>query len=315
MTALVLAGTCCGLILAEGGLRVWRFSFHTFPTVQFGWPIAEEIVESYVPDRDVFWVPRNYSEALTVARMHAPAVVFMGDSGAEFGLYPGLALDRLQQLAPHLATGINLGVGGWSTVQGLAQLKRDVLPLNPRVVTIHFGWNDHWVAFGRPDVESRPNALVWWLSQHSRLYQLFLKVTLHGTFTRLKDRPMRVPLPLYEANLREMARLVREQAGTPVLITAPSGHERGKEPEYLSERWIGRLDQLTSLHASYVEATRRAARAAGAVLCDAAREFESLPGPRSRYFTEDGIHLSAEGDASLADIVASCIAGSSGTTR
>jgi lysophospholipase L1-like esterase len=311
----VLFGTACGLTAVEVGLRAWGFSFHTFPTVQFGWPVAEQIVSQYVPDREVFWVPRNYSQTLEAAHRDSPAIVFLGDSCTEFGQYPALVLSRLQQLAPTLATGTTFGVGGWSTVQGLTQLKRDVQPLRPRVVTMYFGWNDHWVALGAPDAEARPSALVWWLSQHSRLYQLWLKVNLRGRLTHLENRPMRVPLPLYEANLREMARIVRGDAGTPVLITAPSGHLPGDEPKYLAERHVGRLKELIPLHASYIEATRRAARESGAVLCDAAREFESLPGPKERYFTEDGIHLSAEGDAHLADIVASCIAAGRGTLR
>ena len=28
-----------------------------------------------------------------------------------------------------------------------------MIPLHPRIVTIYYGWNDHWVAVGAPDAE------------------------------------------------------------------------------------------------------------------------------------------------------------------
>jgi lysophospholipase L1-like esterase len=86
----------------------------------------------------------------------------------------------------------------------------------------------------------------------------------------------------------------------------------GKEPQYLAQQNVARLTDLIPLHASYVEGTRRAAAASSAVLCDAARAFETLPGPKAQYFQKDGVHLSAQGDARLANIVASCIADSDG---
>jgi lysophospholipase L1-like esterase len=307
---LVLGGLICGLGLAEASLRLAGFSSYALPTLQFGWPVAKTVAVRYKPDRDVFWVPADYIERLSGVRGRQPAIVFLGDSCTEFSEYPALTLQHLQSHQPVLATGIKLAVAGWSTVQGLVQLRRDVLPLNPRVVTIYFGWNDHWLALGPPDSEARLTAVGWWLSQHVRFYQLWMKARLIAVPNDLAARPIRVPLALYETNLKEMARLVRERGATPVLITAPAGHERGKEPRYLAQQHMARLTDLVPLHASYVEATRRAAAAAGATLCDAARAFDALPGPRNRYFQTDGVHLSAEGDARLADTVASCIADS-----
>lgn len=306
---LIAGGLLCGLGLAEAGLRVAGFSAQALPTLQFGWPVAKVLVNQYKPDRDVYWVPHDYVERLAAARAQKPAIVFLGDSCTEFGEYPAATLRRLAEREPAIATGFKLGVAGWSTVQGLTLLRRDVLPLKPRVVTIYYGWNDHWLAIGPPDAEARLTPVGWWLSQHTRSYQLWMKARLIAVPDDRAKRPIRVPLALYEANLREMARLVREQGGTPVLITAPAGHERGKEPKYLTQQHVARLTDLVPLHASYVEATRRAATG-GATLCDAARAFEGLPGPKDRYFQKDGIHLTAEGDLRLGDIVASCIASS-----
>jgi len=306
------AGT--GLLAAEGGLRIAGFSAHTFPTLQFGWPVAKWLVDHYVSDRDVLWVPQDYRAKLDAARAHPPAVVFLGDSCTEFGEYPAMTTQRLQQLSPEIATGVKLGVAGWSTVQGLVQLQRDVLPLAPRIVTIYYGWNDHWRALGPSDPDSRTTAAGFWLSQHVRLYQLWMKARLVTTVPRdVAKRPFRVPLPLYEANLKEMARLIQDRGGRAVFITAPSGHERGKEPQYLLQQFVARAPELVPLHASYVEATRRAAAATGAVLCDAAQNFAGLP-DKARYFQKDGVHLSHAGDERLADLVSRCVVEASTTT-
>jgi lysophospholipase L1-like esterase len=303
-----VASVVCALALAEGGLRVYGFSSSVLPTLQFGWPVAKTVVEHYQGDHDLFWVPHDYSEKLAAARAQRPAVVFLGDSCTEWGEYPALTLQLLKDREPALATGVKLGVAGFSTVQGLSQLRRDVLPLHPHVVTIYFGWNDHWRALGPADAEARLTAVGWWLSQHTRFYQLWMKARLVAAPNDLAKRPIRVPLKVYEANLHEMARLINAAGGVAVLITAPSGHERGHEPSYLARQHMAQLSELVPLHATYVEATRRAATERGARLCDAAKAFETLPGPRSRYFQKDGVHLSVEGDERLADLVASCIA-------
>jgi hypothetical protein len=63
----------------------------------------------------------------------------------------------LADRAPSPAHGVKLAVGGWASEQGLRQFRRDVLPLHPRVVmTIYYGWNDHWIAFGGPTRQYKP---------------------------------------------------------------------------------------------------------------------------------------------------------------
>jgi lysophospholipase L1-like esterase len=103
-----------------------------------------------------------------------------------------------------------------------------------------------------------------------------------------------------------MARLAQNAGIRAAFITAPSSHERGREPEYLARRHLRDLGDLLPLHASYVQATREAAAAAGAEVCDAAAEFAALPAPIGQYFTHDGIHLNSRGSRALADILTVC---------
>ena len=200
---------------------------------------------------------------------------------------------------------MSLAVGGWSSEQGLRQLRRDVVPLHPRVVTIYFGWNDHWLAFGRPDADVHPGRLTFWCAEHLRLAQLVVKIRLGSAAA--DDRLYRVPRNRYIANLEEMAAIALAAGIRPVFITAPSSHQRGKEPEYLARRHVRHIEDLVPLHTSYVEATREAAKASGAQTCDAAEAFAKLPGGVGRYFNHDGIHFNERGSRALAEIVADCL--------
>lgn len=303
--ALAVGGAVVALFAAEAFLRYEGFQFRTVPTVQFGWPEPTTIAKEFVPDYDLLWTTPDYEEVLARARATRPAIVFMGDSCTEFGAYPRLTLERLAASRSPIATGVKLGVAGWSTEQGLAQLRRDVLPLKPRVVTIYFGWNDHWVALGPPDAEARPPRLRWWLAQHSRVAQLVEKGWLARQVST-SGGSTRVPLPRFVANLETMARLARGAGAVPIFVTAPSSHVSGREPRSLAARHLPRLDDLVPLHQAYVEATRHAARSSGAALCDAAAAFAALPRPRG-YFRTDGIHLSDAGDLHMADLLARCI--------
>jgi lysophospholipase L1-like esterase len=304
---LVLISVAAALIVGELALRLTGFSYKTFPTVQFGWPEPEVIAQEYVPDRDLFWVTKDYQEQLAAARKSNRAVVFMGDSCTEFGTYPRHVLERLGTDRPALATGVKLAVGGWSTAQGLAQLKRDVLALHPKAITIYFGWNDHWIALGPSDEDARPGPVAFWLSQHVRLAQLVTKARLALTSTSTADRPNRVNLDRYRRNLETMVQLARKAGIVALLITAPSNHVKGSEPSYLATRHVRTLSELVPLHQAYVKATRDVAVREGATLCDAAAAFETFSPPRDQYFIRDGIHLSEAGNEQMARLVAECI--------
>ena len=304
---LAFLGVVVALGTAEVALRIARFHFDLIPTLQFGWPDPVALKDAYQSDPDLVWVTKDYPDTLAAARRDHPAVVFMGDSCTEFGTYPRRTLERLSAEHSPLARGVKLGVGGWSTEQGVQQLDRDVIPLHPHVVTFYYGWNDHWVAMGLTDPEIARAHRLLRLARVSRLVQLWLRLKVNMA-ARRQPRPNRVPLPRYEDNLRRMVHDARAAGIVPILITAPSNHVVGHEPKYLALRHLRHLDELVPLHAEYVDATRQVARETGTTLCDAAARFAELPQPHNRYFHSDGIHLTADGDAAMADIVAGCIA-------
>jgi lysophospholipase L1-like esterase len=308
--ALVLAGV--GLLFAvlvvEGALRVAGFQYHLMPTVQFGWPDPKTIRTDYVDDPDLFWVTPDYRDKLRAARRTHPALVFMGDSCTAFGTYPEHTIELLAR-DYHLAiTGIHVAAGGWSSEQGLAQLRRDIIPLHPKIVVIYYGWNDHWMALGPTDPDLHAARRFLWLADHLRIVQVALKVKV-GLAERNGERPNRVPAARYRRNLEDMAGLARHEGIQVIFVTAPSNYVPGHEPQYLLRRHVRRLADVIPLHQQYVQLTRDAAGAAGAILCDAAAAFAALPEPHDRYFRGDAIHFTADGDWQLAKTVSACIAG------
>lgn len=298
-------GACLALLSSEGVLRLTAAEYHVMPEVQFGWPDSQTIHDRYAPDPDLLWVTRDYRHKLRAARTQHPQIVFLGDSCTEFGTYPEKVLDRLRAGNAPVTSGIALATGGWSSEQGLEQLRRDVIGLRPRVVILYFGWNDHWMALGPTD--SQLQSWRWWLplAEHSRLLQQVLKVRM-GLLARNPERPNRVPPERYVANLESMGSLSTHAGIVPIFVTAPSNHVAGHEPSYLQQRHLQHLSELVPVHHQYADLTRRAARMAG-VLCDAANAFDHLQIPKAPLFMADGIHFTARGDEVLADVVSQCI--------
>jgi lysophospholipase L1-like esterase len=303
-----LASVCAALLVAEIALRVIGFHFDLIPTVQFGWPDPVALAQGYRPDPDLIWVAKDYGESLALARREQAAVVFMGDSCTEFGTYASKTMAAVQRDHHPDLQGVKVGVGGWSSEQGRVQMIRDVLPLHPRVVTIYYGWNDHWIALGPSDPELMVMRRFLWLADRSRVLQLVLKARM-GAYAAgdRATRPNRVSLDRYIDNLETMARTARQAGAVPIFITAPSNHTLGHEPIYLQQRHARRLDEVVPLHRAYVDATRRAAGAAHAILCDAVAAFDALPPPRDALFHTDGIHLTDAGDRQMALTLAPCV--------
>ena len=302
----IAAGVLLGLAVTEIGLRLAGFEYRPFPIVQFGWPDPKAISEGYESDPELLWVTRDYHQVLQAGHRERPAVVFMGDSCTQFGTYPSKTLAVLAVQRPQLSHGVKVGVGGWTVVQGNWQLARDVLPMHPRVVTIYYGWNDHWIALGPTDPQLERVRPWLQLAEHFRLAQAGLKVWVGGS-NRRGDKPPRVSPERYLSNLETIAHEARDAGIVPILVTAPSNHVPGREPEYLQIRHVNRLSDVVPLHAQYVDLTRQAAKEGHAVLCDA---FAALKAPpdTATLFRNDGIHFTDAGDAVLGQVVGQCLA-------
>jgi lysophospholipase L1-like esterase len=306
-----LGSLALALLLGELALRASGFRYELRATVITATaPNAAQVLEHYRTDADRLWVPRSYDATLAQAVAERPPLVFMGDSCTELGRYP----ESFAALVGERSGGgplryANLASAGWTTHQGLAQLELDVRRIRPRLATVYYGWNDHWLSIGLTDrgiAEIARNPLF--RHQGLRLIQLANRAQLAWR-SRGDGPPLRVPLPDFRDNLRRLVRGARALQVTPVLLTAPSSHERGAEPRYLAERWVADLDQLVPLHESYVAAVREVAAEQRAPLCDLARAFAAEPAwkRRTTYFQRDGIHLLAAGDQRVAAELYGCL--------
>ena len=303
-------GAGLGLALGEVLLRSLDFEFQLYPTkVQFGWPDPGAIQDLYRVDEDLLWVPKDYAGRLASARESRPRHVFMGCSCTEFGRYDEALARRMNAALPGESFDfVNLGVGGWSSFQGAKQLERDVVPIGPETVTIYFGWNDHWATFGIPDKEmssyhlEHPRVLTW-LTERSRVAQLVNRAFFAERFDGLTDE-LRVSLDDFEANLVSMVETARAHDIDPILLTAPSSHQAGDEPVYVTLRWLKDKDDLVPLHRAYVDKVREVASRLNVPLVDLFAHFEGLERDVvERAFQEDGVHLTDEGNEIIGEVL------------
>lgn len=302
----MMVGILVALLLAECALRLVGFEFTLYPSkVQFGWPDPVTINQMYRPDPDLLWIPKDYAAGLKSVVDTHPSLVLMGCSCTQFGKYDKFLAEAILANRPKSSfTFVNLGVGGWSSHQGLRQLERDVVPMKPRVVTIYYGWNDHWCTFGLSDKEigrfNLQHRLLTMLSSKSRVAQLINTVCFSGTSKGVTAQ-QRVSIDDFRYNLTQMVRIAKEHSIVPVLLTAPTSHRVGKEPVYLAYRWLEKLSDLVPLHRAYVNAVRDVALENDVHLVDLYGLFSKLSEvDLSASFTADGIHLTEQGDRRIA---------------
>jgi len=162
--------------------------------------------------------------------------------------------NQLRRLLPELhgkkLEVINAGVAGYTTFQGLHQLRTRILPLKPEIMIFSYNWNDHSFAigmnqvpesnlprewYGRPDRHLPTSSLV--ADMYSslsgfRTFQLmqFLAMELQAVSKpsqminkpeKLSEIPVRVPPEDYKRNLEEMISLSRANHSVPILISQP----------------------------------------------------------------------------------------------
>ncbi len=355
---LVFALAALALIFggAEAVLRLAGFSYQPIPEriwlgrLQGGIPTAEVVFDRLVPglftrDALLFWKPvagkPPFNRAGLRADFELPAVrprdefrvLTLGDSCTFLGEplpWPEVLQRRLAGRGQRVRV-LNAGVPAYSSLQGRRLLESRLQELAPDVVTVYFGWNDHWRATVKPDAEFpvRHEGVVTAQSllSRTRLYQ-GLHYLLKGRGQRQESnarvppfdaaadlsaaavrQPLRVPLEQFEDNLRAMVATARGGGARVVLITAPTMLRPDNVPEYLlAHGFVARGGEpVDVLHARYAAAVRRVARQTGAALVDAAADFAAMEDEGRSLMRADGIHLTASGIERMAALVAAAL--------
>lgn len=251
------AGTVAtALVLAEIVLRLTGYGA-VAPELGFGVNARRGLEQgSLVPHAELFWTlpaaATDLDRALNAVHPDRPLpprdgrtrVLVLGDSCSRLSVR---GLPYSAALQSRLGAGyevLNASVPGYSSHQGLAWLRLQLLDARPDVTIIYFGWNDHWRATGRTDRDlARRQA-------PSRLRLL-----------NLLDRPqapapLRVPEAHYRENLAAMVDALTAAGGRVVLIAAPSQLTPEARAHLVRTGYLRPDDDPRALHARYLEVVR-----------------------------------------------------------
>lgn len=234
-------------------------------------------------------------------------VICLGDSITAQG-HPGYSQylhARLTNSPPTRQTweAFNMGVHGYSSAQGLKLFQMRTKFLKPDIVTIYYGWNDHWMN-AKTDREQMAVEVGGALGrvvqalQHKHLF-VFLVWALNPPRRAhpAGERPFRVPPEEYRVTLEMLVRQIRESGAIPVLITAP---RRSLTENLVHKGFANSAEEAQQTHDQYVAITREVARDTRAYLLDLAMLFAGKES--DGLFDNDGIHFDHYADESeLAD--------------
>jgi lysophospholipase L1-like esterase len=301
-------------------LLLRAFSFQYRSGVQFGYPDPERMA-FFAPDDRLFWKLKPPADPAHVradvdGNSHGfqgadPAIpkpagtyrmLYLGDS-CTFQGYPWRAAERMREVgipAGRTAETVSLAIPGYTSLQGLRAAQDFGVELDPDVVFVYFGWNDHWAAYGTTDSKKVVAAGPRLLGE-SRLVQA--TAWLLGK----KRVPLEEPRVLpdeYRANLTAIAALFRERKVPVVFLTAPTTFYRLGVPQKLvDDRFAKSGDEAIRLHREYNAIAREVAAASGGRLLDLEKECEASADLET-WFLKDGIHFSPAGRDWVADRIA-----------
>lgn len=329
--ALLSLGTLVlALAIPEIGLRIAGFHFE--PGIEFGFPRPVAMAK-FAPDDKLFWKLRSGEDAVGQKWVgnskgfpgpewvipKPPGVrriLFVGDSCTFLG-YPEFTLADLRQAEPSDAPpveGVILAIPGYSSHQGRVAAEMYGRDLDPDVVVVYFGWNDHWLAYGGIDsqkkvvVSTSPAGRM--LARATRDLRLLQAMNWLRQRASGADHPLdelRVPIDEYAANLTAIDQVFKEHGKPVVFVTAPTSHYRlGVPPYLLLLHFVADSESAIRLHRAYNEVVRETARRTGAVLLDLEAEAEARQ-DLDTLFIADGIHFTDAGNAWVGGRVAQCI--------
>ncbi len=260
---------------------------------------------SFLPDPDLFWKLPSYPQdaVMRVIQPDIPVppkqgrrrILVLGDSCSRISKqlppYSKLLEDSLQS---HNLEVWNAAVPGYTVWQGQAWLHKQLLAIQPDVVVIYFGWNDHWRSTGITD-RAYAERLT---SSQPRLLMLLNK--------RLDPPPLRMPVDDYQDILGSMVRELQDAGVKVVLVAGPSNLTGEAKQRIFQTRYLVHGDNAVDLHREYLAALHQVANETGAELLDAAAMFRSLEAPK-QLLMRDGIHLTDLGHQLMASLLANLL--------
>ena len=193
---------------------------------------------------------------------------------------------------------INAGLPGYSSFQGKKFLESDILELEPDILLVMFGWNDHWAAASQiadKDQQFPSQTVIALQNNLARLhtYRLLKKGWLNlieqstdSTFDRERS-VYRVGLRDFRTNLNEICRIAKSNNILPALLTSPIPSLDKYYPR-------GMTSPLHRKHEQYNQMIRAVALENDILLVDLNLEFEKADQLWDNP-ANDPIHFNARG--------------------
>ena len=220
---------------------------------------------------------------------------------------------------------INAGIPGYSSYQSLQLLKHNLLNLNPNVVIVYLGWNDHRISWnGRPDREHfllihrsllhRLKTSQFNILSQTFTYQWFLDSLLQIQIESQnkkkwhlpKTQKTRVPIEQFANNLREIIQLAKNNGFGVLFITQPHGYTSENLPKkYLTPSQLNQKEGLLGAHKQYNETVRKVAEESNIVLLDLEKFFSQSDA--SSLMEKDGILPNRAGNRIIAFEIAKAL--------
>lgn len=306
------------LFVPELGLRVANFQYES--GIQFGYPRPSHFVR-LDPDQDLFWkldptLPDVNSEGFPGDEFNIPKpqdvfrILYLGDSCTYQG-YPEDVEHLLNSDNPESSRkieSVTLAVPGYSSHQGVTMTELYGQRLEPDLVVVYFGWNDHWLAYGATDAEKEfaPSGLSRLSLELHRFHLAQLFFWTGDVLAGRTDVPLdtvRVPPDQYAENLKKILEDFQEDSIPVIFITAPTSHYQLGVPDYLVEmNYVRDRNSALSLHKEYNEVVRQISQHEGSYLLDLEEGFNSLSSEElGSLFSQDGIHFTPHGLSVVAE--------------
>jgi lysophospholipase L1-like esterase len=205
---------------------------------------------------------------------------------------------------------INAGVGGYSSYQGMRYFSEELLAYSPDLVTVYFGWNDHWRAIHYPDKAQRQLddfvVQIQNILGRTRVYQFLHKVmSMIAGFHEAKPRSAfqpRVSIADYHSNIEKIIVLAKENGARVTLITAPHAINPASIAHYRRLGLITADVDLIRMHQEYNDVVRQLASLHGVALMDLESFFDEME-DKGSYFELDGVHPREEGLQAIAVVI------------
>ncbi len=305
--ALAAGSVVATLVLVEIVLRATGFGLVS-PELSFGVNTRDALARGqFVPDPALFWMlpPGTTAIDQAIGAVHprrplppargVPRVLVLGDSCTRLAVdslpYPGMLREMLGDKIEVLTA----AVPGYSSHQGLAWLRSQLLAGKPDLVVVYFGWNDHWRATGMTDRDYAAS----FSPGRPRVLALLRR--------RPATPPLRVPADDYRANLTAIAAEVAAAGGRVLFVRAPHNLTPEARGRLVQTGYILAADDPAALHRGHLQILDDVSAATGAAVLDAEAVFARTPadGP---LLHRDGIHLTAAGHRLMAAILAEVVA-------